>query len=90
MKLLELTIIMIIFSLTFFIIHSVLPDVDEYINSRSWAKIYSVSKGDTLWDIAEEINTGKYDTRFIISAIKKVNSIDSMLKINQKLILPSH
>jgi len=89
MKLLELMTIVILFSSMFVVLHISLPDVDEYVDSRSWVKVYSVSQGETLWDIAEEINTGEHDTRLIIAAIKKVNGIESMLKANQKLILPN-
>jgi len=66
------------------------PVVDNYIEEFEWNKTYQVRQGDTLWELAEEINSAKEDPRIIISAIKKVNNIESSLKINQKIIIPGN
>jgi hypothetical protein len=64
------------------------PVVDNYIERSDWTRTYHVKQGDTLWQLAEEINSVKEDPRIIIAAIKKFNDIGSSLKINQKIIIP--
>lgn len=64
------------------------PVVDSYINQYEWDNTYYVERGDTLWDLAENISSVEEDYRIVIAAIKKVNEIDSYLKVNQKIILP--
>ena len=64
------------------------PVVDNYIEQFEWSRTYHVKQGDTLWQLAEEINSVNEDPRIIIAAIKKVNDIGSSLKINQKIIIP--
>jgi hypothetical protein len=64
------------------------PVVDNCIEEFEWDRTYQVRRGDTLWELAEEINSAKEDPRIIIAAIKKVNDIGSSLKINQKIIIP--
>jgi len=66
------------------------PVVDNFIEEFEWNRIYQVRRGDTLWKLAEEINSAKEDPRIIIAAIKKVNDIGSSLKINQKIIIPGN
>jgi len=66
------------------------PVVDNYIEEFEWNKTYQVRQGDTLWELAEEINSAKEDPRIIIAAIKKVNNIESSLKINQEIIIPGN
>ncbi|SDJ32415.1 LysM domain-containing protein [Halanaerobium congolense] len=66
------------------------PVVDNYIEEFEWNRTYQVRQGDTLWELAEEINSAKEDPRIIIAAIKKVNNIESSLKINQKIIIPGN
>jgi hypothetical protein len=66
------------------------PVVDNYIEEFEWNRTYQVRQGDTLWELAEEINSAKEDPRIIIAAIKKVNNIGSSLKINQKIIIPGN
>ena len=66
------------------------PVVDNYIEEFEWNRTYQVRRGDTLWELAEEINSAKEDPRIIIAAIKKVNNIESSLKINQKIIIPGN
>ena len=66
------------------------PVVDNYIEEFEWNRTYQVRRGDTLWELAEEINSAKEDPRIIIAAIKKVNNIGSSLKINQKIIIPGN
>ena len=65
------------------------PVVDECIEQFEWTRTYQVRKGDTLWQLAEEIGS-REDPRIIIAAIKKVNDIGSSLKINQKIIIPKN
>lgn len=83
-----MTSILIIFLLTFSVWNISRPVVDNYIEKFEWTETYRVRKGDTLWQLAEEINSDKEDPRIIIAAIKKVNDIDSLLKIDQKIIIP--
>jgi hypothetical protein len=66
------------------------PVVDNCIEEFEWNRTYQVRRGDTLWELAEEINSAKEDPRIIIAAIKKVNNIGSSLKINQKIIIPGN
>lgn len=66
------------------------PVVDNCIEKFEWNRTYQVRRGDTLWELAEEINSAKEDPRIIIAAIKKVNNIGSSLKINQKIIIPGN
>jgi LysM repeat protein len=60
---------------------------DDIIKSHSWNNVYVVQRGDTLWEIAEEINPD-LDPRLIVAAIKKVNEIDTMIRVNQKIVIP--
>ena len=60
---------------------------DDIIDSYSWNEVYVVKRGDTLWEIAEEINSD-LDPRLIVAAIKKVNEIDTMIRVNQKIVIP--
>ena len=66
------------------------PVVDSYIKQYEWNNTYYVERGDTLWDLAENISSAEQDYRIVIAAIKKVNEIDSYLKVNQKIILPKN
>jgi len=66
------------------------PVVDNCINDFEWNRTYQVRRGDTLWELAEEIDSAKEDPRIIIAAIKKVNNIGSSLRINQKIIIPGN
>lgn len=66
------------------------PVVDNYIDQFEWTRTYHVKQGDTLWQLAEEINSANEDPRIIIAAIKKVNDIGSSLNINQKIIIPEN
>jgi nucleoid-associated protein YgaU len=60
---------------------------DDIIEAHSWNEVYVVKRGDTLWEIAEEINFD-LDPRLMVAAIKKVNEIDTMIRVNQKIMLP--
>ena len=56
-------------------------------------KIIYVSEGDTLWNIAAELQNSNYykgkDIRYIIEDIVKINNLDSKsLMANQKLEIP--
>jgi len=64
------------------------PGLDDYIELYDWKRVHLVNKGETLWDIASEFSGDEYDTRLVVAAIKEVNGIDALLRINQKLILP--
>ena len=66
------------------------PVVNNCIEEFEWNRTYQVSRGDTLWELAEEINSAKEDPRIIIAAIKKVNDIGSSLRVNQKIIIPGN
>jgi hypothetical protein len=66
------------------------PVVDNYIEEFEWNRTYQVKRGDTLWELAEEINSVKEDPRIIVAAIKKVNNIGSSLRINQIIIIPGN
>jgi len=60
---------------------------DDIIDSYSWNEVYVIKRGDTLWEIAEEINSD-LDPRLIVAAIKKVNEIETMIRVNQKIMIP--
>ena len=60
---------------------------NDIIEAHSWNEVYVVKRGDTLWEIAEEINSD-LDPRLIVAAIKKVNEIDTMIRVNQKIVIP--
>ena len=60
---------------------------DDIIDSYRWKEVYVVKRGDTLWEIAEEINSD-LDPRLIVTAIKKVNEIETMIRVNQKIVIP--
>jgi len=60
---------------------------DDIIDIYSWNEVYVVKRGDTLWEIAEEINSD-FDPRLIVAAIKQVNEIETMIRVNQKIVLP--
>jgi nucleoid-associated protein YgaU len=64
------------------------PGLDDYIELYDWKRVHFVNRGETLWDIACELSDNEYDIRLVVAAIKEVNDIDSLLKVNQKLILP--
>ncbi|MFW6028895.1 MAG: LysM peptidoglycan-binding domain-containing protein [Halanaerobiales bacterium] len=52
--------------------------------------IIIVSKNDTLWKIASDLNNGEHDNRKIVTVIKKINNLDtSIIKPGQHLIVPS-
>ena len=65
------------------------PRLDDYIELYDWKRVHFVNRGETLWDIASELSGDKYDTRLVVAAIREVNGIGAMLRINQKLILPA-
>ena len=60
---------------------------DDIIDSYRWKEVYVVKRGDTLWEIAEEINSD-LDPRLMVAAIKKVNEIETMIRVNQKIVIP--
>lgn len=66
----------------------------SYSKTKLEYKESYVSKGETLWSIAEnEINTNTYyknkDIRNVISEIKRINNLnDGNLKIGQKILIP--
>jgi nucleoid-associated protein YgaU len=66
------------------------PGLDDYIELYDWKRVHFVNRGETLWDIASEFSGDEYDTRLVVAAIKEVNGIGAILKINQKLILPAY
>ena len=50
---------------------------------------YRVVAGDTLWEIADELETGR-DLRAVVSQIQGLNELDSSnLQIGQMLLLPA-
>ncbi len=58
------------------------PDVVDY-------RVYVVSSGDTLWDIAKTSNGyGNMDTRDIVDDIKDVSNCNSNIKTGDKLYIP--
>ena len=64
------------------------PGLDDYIELQDWERVHFVNRGETLWEIACELSDNKYDIRLVVAAIKEVNDIGALLRINQKLILP--
>jgi len=66
------------------------PRLDDYIELYDWKRVHFVNRGETLWDIASEFSGDEYDIRLVVAAIKEVNGIGAMLRINQKLILPAY
>lgn len=52
-------------------------------------KIYVVSTGDTLWDIAEYCNTENRDLRRVMDDIMKLNKMtNAKLSIGDKITIP--
>ena len=64
------------------------PGLDDYIELQDWERVHFVNRGETLWEIACELSDNDYDIRLVVAAIKEVNDIGALLRINQKLILP--
>ncbi len=51
--------------------------------------VLTISKGDTLWDIAEENNTLGKDTRSVMDDIVKLNHLTTTaLKTGDELLIP--
>jgi len=84
-KLTTASVLMAVMFLTAAILAQIGPD--DIIDSYSWNEVYVVKRGDTLWEIAEGINSD-LDPRLIVAAIKKVNEIDTMIRVNQKIVIP--
>lgn len=85
----------IIIILLLFVGISLLIAKSAYSYGEKQYKIIYISKGDTLWSIANvESKLNSYyknkDIRFIVNDIIKENNLpDSNLKINQKLEIPT-
>ena len=90
MKTIPIILSIILLVLTFVLADLKQPSLEGYVKSKSWEREYNIKKGETLWSIAEDINTNQEDPRLIILAIKEVNEIDSFIKENQKIILPNN
>ena len=66
----------------------------SYSSKNVEYKTISVSKGDTLWNIAKnnQLNNTYYkgkDIRYIINDLVKINNLESSsLNINQELVIP--
>jgi len=84
-KLTTASVLMAVLLLTAAILAQTGPD--DIIDSYNWNEVYVVKRGDTLWEISEEINSD-LDPRLIVAAIKKVNEIETMIRVNQKIVLP--
>ena len=84
-KLTTASVLMAVMFLTAAILAQTGPD--DIIDSYSWNEVYVVKRGDTLWEIAEEINSD-LDPRLIVAAIKRVNEIETMIRVNQKIVIP--
>lgn len=40
-------------------------------------ELYYISKGDTLWSIAEDISDGRYDIRRVVRELQELNDMNS-------------
>ena len=59
--------------------------VYQFTNSES----YVVSRGETLWSIAESHSTDEHDTRKVVQIIKELTGKnDSSVQVNETLIIP--
>lgn len=77
-----------LFAITFRI-QEVLANERDFKNAET--VVYTVEKGDTLWDIAEKTGFGDdIDTRKIVNRIEKLNNINSANTIypGDVLIIP--
>jgi hypothetical protein len=88
MKIISVFLVAAVFVLVFAVFCFSQPGLDEYIELHDWNRIHSVERGETLWGIARELSGNEYDIRLVVAAIKEVNGIDTVIRINQKLILP--
>jgi len=90
MRIITVFLVTAAFLLAFAVLCFSQPGLDDYIELHDWERVHFVNRGETLWDIASEFSGDEYDTRLVVAAIKEVNGIDAMLRINQKLILPAY
>ncbi|PUU88784.1 MAG: hypothetical protein CI948_2183 [Halanaerobium sp.] len=89
MRIISVFLVTAAFLLAFAILCFSQPGLDDYIELQDWERVHFVNRGETLWEIACELSDNDYDIRLVVAAIKEVNGIDSLLKVNQKLILPT-
>ena len=50
-------------------------------------KMYTIQEGDTLWNLADELNVDNHDKRVIIDEIKIINNLESAKLIEGDTIL---
>lgn len=65
-----------------------LSSLSETVYAEGWQK-YEVRRGDTLYEIAENINDGSYDTRELVYMIQEHNDISAMLTVGQVIEIPT-
>ena len=77
--------IMLINTIAMLIVRATVDDPYLYIDTGYWY----VSKGETLWGIAELHSNDQHDTRKVIEIIKELNNKDnSVIYPNEVLIVP--
>lgn len=77
--------IMLVGTIAMLIANATADDPYLYIDTGHW----HVSKGETLWDIAELHSNDQHDTRKVIEIIKELSNKDSsMIYPNEALIVP--
>lgn len=63
---------------------------DNYSNEVFSGKVVYVKNGDTLWQLAENLNSNK-DPRYLIDKIIDINNLkNNTIYVGQKLILPGN
>jgi hypothetical protein len=86
-KLLELVLICLVLVIILSILKQ--PGLEDFVQLHDWGLVYTVEKGDTLWNIAADIES-EFDIRLVVAAIKEVNKIESLIYEDQRIILPKN
>ena len=58
------------------------------VYAEGWQK-YEVRRGDTLYEIAEYVNDGSYDTRDILHMIRERNDVYAVIYVGQVIEIPT-
>ena len=65
-----------------------LHSLSETVYAEGWEK-YEVRRGDTLYELAEYVNDGSYDTRDILHMIRERNDVYAVIYVGQVIEIPT-